>query len=71
MPGVFAAARQAGAKAVFLSGAGPAVLAFATERFEAIGAAMVAAGRTAGVPGVHRTLRLAVRGTHVLKNSNS
>lgn len=71
MPAVFAAARAAGAKAVFLSGAGPTVLALATDKFESIGEAMVAAASTNGTPGSYRTLALGVRGAHLVAAPSS
>lgn len=46
---VGAAARQAGAAAVALSGAGPSIIAFAPDRHAEIGAAMQAAFRAAGL----------------------
>ena len=49
MPGVFEAARNAGASGVALSGAGPAVVAFAPDQHRAIGEAMVSAFSDAGL----------------------
>jgi homoserine kinase len=49
MPEVFGAARDAGASGVALSGAGPAVVAFAPVRQKAIGEAMVSAFSAAGL----------------------
>ena len=40
MEDVFEAAMENGAKGVALSGSGPSIVAFATERFEAIGKSM-------------------------------
>jgi homoserine kinase len=56
------AARQAGAFAAALSGAGPGIVAFCRGSAEAVGQAMVAAFRQAGVPARHWALRVAQQG---------
>lgn len=51
MPALFAAARQAGALGVFLSGAGSTVVALCVENADKIGGAMAAAAAGAGISG--------------------
>ncbi len=62
---VEAAARRAGAAAVALSGAGPAVVAFAPVGHEAIARAMAEAFRAAGVEARQFVLPVDVEGTRV------
>ena len=67
MGGLFDAAREAGAAGVFLSGAGPTILALTNRNTRAIGSALVAAARREGVTGSWRTVTLAARGAHVVE----
>ncbi len=64
---VFAAALSAGAHGVFLSGAGPSLLALATGDPALVGKAMTRAAQKAGVNGSWRALRAGARGAHVLQ----
>ncbi|MBI2910926.1 MAG: homoserine kinase, partial [Chloroflexi bacterium] len=68
VPGMAAlcdAARQAGAAGVFLSGAGPSILALAWNRPDQVAAAMAAAAETAAVPGRTIVTRPSVAGARV------
>jgi homoserine kinase len=60
------AARQAGAKAAALSGAGPGIIAFCEKGEEDIAAAMVAAFTRAGVPARSFPLGLSARGAYIV-----
>ena len=69
----FAAARRAGAAAVALSGAGPAIMAFAPaqedlEKVQAIAAAMAAAFERSGIQARELVLTLSEKGSHVVKD---
>ncbi|MSQ24995.1 MAG: homoserine kinase [Dehalococcoidia bacterium] len=65
---LFHAARQAGARGIFLSGAGPAVLALTDGDAAPIARAFERAARRLGVPGAARTVGLAARGAHVIES---
>lgn len=65
MAAAFAAARQAGAAAVAISGAGPSVIAFAPQNHTAIGEAMRAAFAAVGLGSRMWVLPLDLRGSHV------
>lgn len=67
MDDLFEAARRAGARGVFLSGAGPTVLAFVTGDAAPVGQAMARAAQRAGVPGSWKTLTVGAPGAHVIK----
>jgi homoserine kinase len=58
------AARQAGAAAVALSGAGPSLVAFARQDHDRIAQAMCSAFRTAGLDTQAMVIGLSPRGTH-------
>lgn len=62
---VVAAARAAGALGVTISGAGPSLLAFCAAAHEEVGAAMVGAWRSAGVPARSRVLDVSAGGVTV------
>lgn len=63
MPALFRAAREAGALAAWLSGAGSTVAAFAREeRAEAVAAALARAARDAGLTGLARVTTVDTRG---------
>lgn len=64
---LFDAAREAGAAGVFLSGAGPTILALTKKNTRAIGSALAAAARREGITGSWRTVDLAARGAHVVE----
>ena len=66
MEALFEAARGAGALGVFLSGAGPTVLALGSGDTTPIEKAMSAASRAAGVTGVTKSLTFAARGAHAI-----
>lgn len=61
----FSAAREAGAIAVALSGAGPGTVAFAREGFDRIGRAMKTAFADAGVPSRYWVLDATPEGTRI------
>jgi homoserine kinase len=67
MEEVFVAAREAGARGVALSGAGPSVLAFTDARFERIARAMERSAQAAGVNGHARVLKISARGAYVAR----
>lgn len=64
---VFAAARQAGALGAAMSGAGPCVVAYATEREAAIGEAMEETFRRHGVEARALLLGIEERGAYIVK----
>lgn len=66
---LFHAARAAGARGVFLSGAGPAVLALTDGDPATIARAFERAARREGVPGAAKTIGLAARGAHVTERT--
>ncbi len=66
---LFHAARAAGARGVFLSGAGPAVLALTDSDPAIIATAFERAAQRAKAPGVARIVGLAARGAHVAQSS--
>src|SRR5262249_22596384 len=66
---IFAAARSAGALCAYLSGGGSSIMAFATEKEAAIGDAMAARARAAGVEGRVILTRPSPRGAHVVEKS--
>jgi homoserine kinase len=66
---IFRAAREAGALAVYLSGGGSSIMALATEREAAIGEAMAARAREAGVEGRVILTRPSLVGARVVDES--
>ena len=64
---LFRAALEAGALGVFLSGAGPTVLALAAGREMTIGYEMAEVAEKAGVAGVVRVVELSAQGAHVVR----
>lgn len=62
---IFQAARDAGAHGVYLSGGGPTIAAFATERFDEIAGAMREAAAARGVEASTRVCALRSRGAEV------
>ena len=62
---IFQAARDAGAHGVYLSGGGPTIAAFATERFEEIAGAMREAAAARGVEATARVCGLRSAGAEV------
>ena len=66
---IFAAAREAGALAAYLSGGGSSIMAFATDREQAIGDAMAARAREAGVAGRIILTRPSSEGARVLEKT--
>jgi homoserine kinase len=69
MVDIFDAARQAGALAAYLSGGGSSIMAFATENEAAIGEAMAARARAAGVDGRVILTRPSREGARVVTES--
>ncbi len=67
MPNLFRAALGAGALGVFLSGAGPTVLALARDREFTIGYEMADAAAKSGIDGQVKVTRLTRRGAHVVE----
>ena len=67
MPNLFRAALGAGALGVFLSGAGPTVLALARDREFTIGYEMADAAAKSGIDGQVKITRLTQRGAHVVE----
>ncbi len=63
---IFAAAREAGALAAYLSGGGSSIMAFATQDEAAVGEAMATRAREAGVAGRVIVTRPSSRGAHVV-----
>ena len=68
---IFQAARDAGAHGVYLSGGGPTIAAFATERFDEIAGAMREAAAARGVEASSRICALRARGAEVLPQGAS
>lgn len=68
---IFQAARDAGAHGVYLSGGGPTIAAFATERFDDIAGAMREAAAVRGVEAVARVTALRSTGAEVLAADES
>ncbi len=68
MEALFSCAREAGAHGAFLSGAGPAVAALATENAESIGEAMEEMARRWGVDGRSRVVAPSAVGAQVLED---
>ena len=66
---IFRAARDAGALCAYLSGGGSSIMAFATEHEAAIGEAMAARARAAGVEGRVILTRPSPTGAHVVQES--
>ena len=64
---VFRSAKEAGALGVAMSGAGPCIIAYATEHMDAIGNAMVDAFRRHEVGARFLTLGIDKRGAHIVK----
>ncbi|MEE9284673.1 MAG: homoserine kinase [Dehalococcoidia bacterium] len=71
MDALFQAAREAGADGVFLSGAGPTVLAMTTGDPTPVGKAMAEAAGHRGIGGFWKRVALGGRGAHVVKGSES
>jgi len=71
MGDLFEAATAAGADGVFLSGAGPTVLALTRHDPEPIGRAMAEAARSRGVDGFWKRVALGARGAHVAHEERS
>ena len=65
MQAIFEAALAAGALAVFLSGGGSSVLAFAQGREEHIAEAMLKAARGVGVEGRTKITKPSLKGAHI------
>ena len=63
---IFQAARDAGAHGVYLSGGGPTIAAFATERFDEIAGAMREAAAVRGVEAMARVTGLRAAGAELL-----
>lgn len=63
---IFQAARDAGALGVYLSGGGPSIAAFATERFDDIAGAMRERAAVHGVEGTTRICGLRATGAEIL-----
>ncbi|MBI4300975.1 MAG: homoserine kinase [Chloroflexi bacterium] len=68
MSAIFAAALEAGALGVFLSGGGSTILALTLDKGEAIAQAMTEAARGAGVAGRTRIAKPSPVGAHVIGN---
>jgi homoserine kinase len=66
MPLIFAAAREAGALAAFLSGGGSTILALARGHEEEIASAMAEAARSGGVNGETKVVHLSDDGAHAV-----
>ena len=64
---VFHSAREAGALGVAMSGAGPCIIAYATDGMEAIGLAMTEAFHRHEVEARFLTLGIDKRGAHIVK----
>jgi homoserine kinase len=71
MYSIFQAARDAGAHGVYLSGGGPTIAAFATERFDDIAGAMREAAAVRGVEAVARVTGLRTTGAELLPASET
>ncbi len=65
MPLIINAALEAGAHGSFLSGAGPTIIAFASEKEAQIASAMKEAASKASVPGITMQLQPTDTGTHI------
>jgi homoserine kinase len=65
MPLIINAALEAGAHGSFLSGAGPTIIAFASEKEARIASAMKEAASKASVPGITMQLQPIDTGTHI------
>ncbi len=68
MERIFQAALDAGARGVFLSGAGSTVLALATEKETAIGESMRGSAKESGVTGRVKVMRPSRLGAHVVED---
>lgn len=68
MQDVFKAAREAGALGASMSGAGPCLIAFTTEKSEAVGEAMVKAFQEHEIKAKYLLLDIDPRGVHIAKN---
>ncbi len=69
MPGIFDAAKDAGALCAYLSGGGSTIAAFALDREDAIAAAMADAAKAGGYSGRTLVTQPSERGAEIIAQS--